>query len=93
MLLVLCTAGALRRTATLAAVHPAIAIGIAATVGVLAMVAATCLAMLSMVAMMLCVAALMLGMVLLAVALMLCRCGTLLVPLMGLSRLRDGRRS
>jgi len=91
MLLVLCAAGALRRTVTLAAVHPAI--GIAATIGVLAMVAATRLAMLSMVGLILCVAALVLGMVLLAMALMLCRCGALLVALMGLSRLRHDRRS
>lgn len=86
ILLVLGAAGALRPIVTLAAVHPAIAIGIAATIGVPAMVLTSRLAMLSM-------AALMLGMFLLGMALMLRGRRALLVPLMGLDWLRNGRRS
>lgn len=79
---------------TPARIRAAIAIGISATIGVLAMILATRLAMLSMIAlMMLGMAALMLAGVLLTVALMLRRRRALLVPLMRLDRLRNGRRS
>lgn len=86
MLLVLGAARVLCPVLALAAVHAAIAIGIAATIGVLAMILPAGLAML-------CMVALMLGMFLLAVALMLRGRRALLVSLMGLNGLRNGRRS